>query len=276
MIRRILIPLDPSPYTKAALEYGCFIAKQHQAEVCGLAVLDIPEIVDSVSSVARESIYNAERLEQFRKNEAHGRIRLLLEQFKTKCQDEGVIHCQEEIQGSPSKTIIQKSIFYDLVIIGLCTYYHFETTNQPCRFLDKFLDYSVTPILAVPDCFKPIKNVLIAFDGSLPAVHALHRFTDLANRFDFNVTVLIANKDRTFAGHHLANAEVYLQKHGINNIRKVWKQNHIIRTVKEHFLNEVDMVVAGVHSKKGMLDFMVGSLTKYLIKEGQKPLFLGP
>lgn len=275
MIRRILVPLDPSSYTTAALEYAFFFAKQHKSEVCGLAVLDVPEIVNSVSSIASESIYNAEKLKQFRKNEAYDRIQLLLKQFHLKCEREGVAHCEEETQGTPSKMIIQKSIFYDLIIIGLCTYYHFET-NEPCKFIDKFLDHSVTPILAVPDYFKPIKNVLIAFDGSLPAADALHRFTDLANKSNFEITLLMANRNKKKVNQQLGNAEIYLRKHGLNNIKKVQKNNHIIRTMKEEFLNQADMVVAGVHSKKGILDFLVGSLTKFLIKEGGKPLFLGP
>jgi hypothetical protein len=33
MIKRILIPLDPSPYTETALEMACFMAKHHHAEL---------------------------------------------------------------------------------------------------------------------------------------------------------------------------------------------------------------------------------------------------
>ena len=92
MLRRILIPLDPSPYAAAAVEYGCFLAKRHDAEVTGLVVLDIPGIEKSVGPVPIDGLQYAERLEEAKAKEAHERIQALLERFKEKCQKEGVIH----------------------------------------------------------------------------------------------------------------------------------------------------------------------------------------
>jgi hypothetical protein len=42
MIKRILVPLDPSPYSDTATEIGCLIVKQHDAELMGMIALDIP------------------------------------------------------------------------------------------------------------------------------------------------------------------------------------------------------------------------------------------
>ena len=45
--------------------------------------------------------------------------------------------------------------------------------------------------------------------------------------------------------------------------------------MEEKYLPWADLVVLGVHSKKGLLDFMLGSLSRHLIKVGEKPLLFG-
>jgi nucleotide-binding universal stress UspA family protein len=67
MIKSILIPLDPSVYTDMALEMGCFLAKQHDAELSGLVVLDIPGIRKSVGPTPAGGSYYAEKLEKRKK-----------------------------------------------------------------------------------------------------------------------------------------------------------------------------------------------------------------
>ncbi len=279
MLRRILIPLDPSPYAAAAVEYGCFLAKRHNAEVTGLVVLDIPGIEKSVGPVPMGGLQYAERLEEAKEKEAHERIQALLERFKEKCQKEGVIHREAERQGSPGEHILHDSIFYDLVIIGLRTYFHFETEDKPGDSMERILDHSITPILAVTDQFQPKEktNVLIAFNGSLPSVRALQHFANLvdATAVETDITLLMSDTDLNVANYYLDGAEAYLKAHSFHNIKKEWTPQSIIQAMEEKYLDWSDLVVAGVHSKKGLLDFMVGSLSKYLIKEAKEPVFLG-
>ena len=51
MIKRILLPLDSSPYTDTAMEIGCDLAERHGAELTGLVILDIPGIEKSIGPV---------------------------------------------------------------------------------------------------------------------------------------------------------------------------------------------------------------------------------
>jgi len=62
--RRILIPLDPSPYSESALNLACIVAKIYDAEITGMVILDIPGIKDSIGPVPIGGIYLAEKLEE--------------------------------------------------------------------------------------------------------------------------------------------------------------------------------------------------------------------
>ena len=112
MIKRILVPLDPSPFSETAVELGCKIAKNNNAELTGLVVLDIPGIEKSVGPIPVGGIYYAEQLEAAKQKEAQERISKLLDKFKKKCDREGIKHRVAEFQGSPSDGIIKESIFF--------------------------------------------------------------------------------------------------------------------------------------------------------------------
>lgn len=279
MIKRILMPLDPSPYSETALEFGCNVAKQHGAEITGLVVLDIPGIEKSIGPLPFGGLHYVEPLEKSLEKEASEHIQSLLSKFNEKCQKEGVVHRQAERQGSPSERIIRESIFYDFVMIGLRTYFDFKASDKPGDSLEKILDHSITPIYGVPEKFSiPTAEkirVLIAFDGSLPSARALQRFAQLAVPDTTEVTLLMSDPKREAAGYYLDQAEAYLNTHSIHDVKKEWTSQNIIKAMEEQYLDWATIVVVGAHSKKGLYDFMVGSLTRYLIKVAKKPMIIG-
>ncbi len=279
MLRRILIPFDPSPYAAAALEYGCFLAKKQNAEVTGVVVLDIPGIEKSIGPTPLGGIYYAEKLEKAKEKRAHEHIQTLLGKFRETCQRAGVAHREAELQGSPSEQILHDSIFYDLVVMGICTHFHFETEHTPGNSIERILCHDVTPVLTVPESFIPKEkmNVLIAFDGSLPAARAMQGFTHLfeASAFETDITLLMSGIDENIAKFHLDGACAYLNAHSFRSVKVEQTSQDIIEAMDEKYLQWADMIVLGVHSKKGLLDFMIGSLSRHLIKMGNKPLLFG-
>lgn len=280
MIKRILIPLDSSPYTESALEIGCIIARQHNAEITGLVILDIPGIKKSVGPVPLGAIEYAERLEQMKEKQAHDHIHELLAKFKEKCTNEGVRFTEAEMQGCPSERIIRESIYYDLVIIGLRTFFHFPKSDKPGDTLDEVMDQSITPILGVPKSFtfpdvsKQKIKVLIAFDGSLPSANAMQDFIPFALPDVMEVVLLTSSDNNDTADYHLTQAEAYLKAHSIFNVKKEKTSEDIKKVVMQKYLNWATLIVVGTHSKSGIFDFMVGSLTKQLIKADKKPLLI--
>ena len=282
MIRRILVPLDPSPYTDAALKVACAVAKQHGAQITGMAVLDIPGIEKSVGPVPAGGMYYAEQLEEKRETEARERVEGLVAAFSAACEAAGISHRECEHQGSPSEWIVRESVYYDLLVMGLRTYYKFGTDPKgPGDSLEAVLDHCVTPVFGVPktvpspDLSAGKIKVLMAFDGSLPAARALKRFCHLVDPRMAAVTLVTAGEDEERARFHLDRAEAYLRAYGIEDVRKEWTTQSIVSVVTDTYLPQADVVVVGAHAKIALFDFAVGSLTKYLIEVESKPVFIG-
>jgi nucleotide-binding universal stress UspA family protein len=281
VIKRILLPLDPSPYSTAALNMACTIAKVYDAEITGLVILDIPGIMDSIGPVPIGGIHRAEKLEQEKKDEAKQRIESLLKSFKEKCRSEGIRYKEAERQGSPSEKIIEESVYYDVVIAGLRTYYNFETSDTYGQSLDRFLKEAVTPVFGIPENMPVIKNfdrkikVLIAFDGSLLAARALQRFASLINPKLYDITLFNASDDQVEGESLLKKAEEYLNAHGIENVTKDWVKGDVINIIESDYYDKMDGFVVGAHARSGVFDFLIGSLTKFLVRKADKLVFIG-
>lgn len=281
MIKRILVPLDSSPYAQSALNFACKIAQQLDAEVTGLVVLDIHGIEKSIGPVPVGGSYYADHLEKIKEVEAKERINAILAEFENKCQREGIRYAKSERQGSPSQNIIEEAIYYDAVMMGTRTYFKFGTDDHPGDSLDKIMDKCITPIYAVPASFSLPKipvvkiNSLIAFDGSQPAARALQRFAQLAMTDVLEITLLNSSHDLKKGEFLLNQAEAFLKGHGFSNIHKDLTDEKIISVIENQYLDRMDLFVVGANSKSDLMDFFLGSLTKSLIKKDQKAILIG-
>jgi nucleotide-binding universal stress UspA family protein len=281
VIKRILVPLDPSPYTDTAIEVACDRAKVSEAELTGLVVIDIPGIEESIGPIPVGGLYYAEKMEMAKKLEASQRVEALLDKFKKKCEDKGIAYREAHTQGYPSTQILKESIFYDMVIIGLRTYFNFTTTEKAGDSLEKILKQAITPIFGVPEKFafsndpNSKTNVLIAFDGSPLSARALQRFAQLITPKTMQITLLNSSENREMGEYLLNQAEIYLNAHAIMDVKKEWISDDIKKVITNKYLVDADVFVVGAHAREGLFDFFVGSLTRFLVEQAQKPVFIG-
>lgn len=274
-VRRILVPVDPSVYTGAATETACRIALKHEAQVAGVAVLDSPEIRSG--SVSAIGPYYPSSMDEIRAKVTHAE-KILAEckaRFAMTCEEYGVPHLETEYEGIPAQRFFASSIFFDLVVTGLETAFHFETRGEKCNCLSEILDTTVTPTLAVPIMGMPkLEKVLVAFDGSFSSARALRDFVEFARPYNPEIKVLTASEKAVQCDFLLRNAKEYLRVHGLSRVEIVGSDAPVFDAVEAFAGEDVDLVVAGIHSKKKIRDLFVGSFTKQLIESGNKAVFL--
>jgi nucleotide-binding universal stress UspA family protein len=281
VIKRILVPLDPSPFSRSAVETACRIAKPWNAEVHGLVILDVRGIEDEIGPVPLGGSHYADHLEKHKLEEAEARISGLLASFRETCSRHGTLHHEAELQGSPSRSIIDRSGLYDLVVTGLATYFRFETDDKPGDGLDQLLAHSSTPVLGVtekgpgweyPD--GPIR-ILAAWDASPAAASSFRQCLQTFAPDKIHLRLVRSGGEKAGAEASLNLARGYAESYGAGAVETEWTSQSIIDAVAERHASWAHLIVVGVHAKNGPLDFMVGSLTKTLIHEKKNPLFIG-
>lgn len=275
MVKRILVPLDNSEFSAAAIEYAAFVAKRQNASLTGLAIIDVPGIEHSIGPSGTAGIYWAERVEKHLTEDAQNRLKKVLDDFAAKCETMNIPHNEVLDSGSPAEKIFNYSMFFDLVVIGLQTHFNFETSPKPGHTLDKVLNHSITPVLGVPSSFKNIKNVLIGFDGSFAAAKALKKFIHLAMAKDLEIKIVIADKSEEEADYLKENVDSYFKSYGLTKYSFEISDQKFVDLLKENFYQWADLLVLGAHSKKSILEFLVGSATEFVINQADRPVFIG-
>tara|TARA_R110002096_G_scaffold164099_11_gene331821 strand:- start:10875 stop:11711 length:837 start_codon:yes stop_codon:yes gene_type:complete len=272
-IQRILVPLDPSEYAKAATLRACQSAQLHQARVTGLTVLDVPGIRTEIAPADPVLWEFVEKGIQSGIEDAREKIGKIQGFFSDTCREFEVEHEDFSIEGVPSRLLLDASALHDLVVIGVRTLFHFETRNRPGNSLAKLLGRTATPILAVPLSTNEsfYKKVVITYDGSMNAARTLRDFASFAAPFDFEITVVSAEDDSLHGEYLLHDASSYLHAHGFEQFDTVHVKK---RSIPSNLLRDADLIVAGIHSKKFFKDQVIGSLTHHLIDRGDTALFL--
>jgi len=258
MIRRILVPLDASPYTGGAVEHASIIAHTHHAVVEGMVVI-----------------------ERFTKSETEEHTRDLTRWFAEECEKRKVPHREAARQGVPAREILDEALTYDLVVTGLRTHFHTRNPDHAGDSLAKILDATTAPILAVPPADEEEETtydrVLVCYDGSPNASRALREFVRIFHPMDDpEVTILVVGQGEG-KGEELANrAEAYLRAHQYNRIEKRVEAGGDISVITEdEFLGRTELIVAGIHAKPiKNFEYLVGSFTRGLISHGRTPLLL--
>ncbi len=274
MLKRILIGLDGSKYATSATEAGIQLAKAYNASLVGMAVIDLPGIEKHLGGAPVGAIHYAEKEKEHKLRDAMQKTQQFLQEFAQKCKEAKVKYEPFSTSGVPFREIIEQSKITDLTIVGLRTFYHFETQDEERDTLKKLLDQSASPILAVPESIQPHENVLLTYDGSVQAARAIRMRILITKKMPVKYTLLTVSDDPNHNQILLSSMANYLKSHSIKAETISLAGDHakaILETARH--LQPVQ-VVMGAYSRSSIAEFLFGSTADALIKDGTIPLFV--
>lgn len=275
MARSILVGLDGSSHGAAAVEFGIRQAKQSNALLVGLGIIDEPGILQPIAVPPGGSVYQARR-DQTLLADARRKVEGFLEQFALRCADAGVSCKLLEDIGLPAEEILREAQRYDLIVLGQETHFAFETQDGADRTLQKVVQQSPRPVIAVPE--KPVggSSVVVAYDGSAQAARALQAFLAVGWDGSQSLHVVCVLPDRQeaarcadravdFLGFH----EVKAQLHAIGST-----ETPAAQLLKHARALDAGLVVMGAYGRSGWKELFFGSVTRAMLSDSNIPLFL--
>jgi nucleotide-binding universal stress UspA family protein len=277
MINRILVPLDLSDYAEAATRRACEIAKAHRAQVTGMVVVNTPELMGKSFGLHRLRAQH-DQVEAAQLSAINARVEKALGKFCETCDNAIVPFVGDQVEGVPADQLFEAALYYDLAVVGLRTNFRFDLPDEEgLHPIGRDLDRTSTPVLAVPKGEQsPFKNALVAFDGSVNAARTLREFLDFQEPFDLKISVLTQDPDKDRAKYINDQALARVRAAGSHDPEGIVVANRdIIEVYEENFRGKFDLVVAGIHTKHALKDFVIGSFTTSLIEDGRTALFLG-
>jgi nucleotide-binding universal stress UspA family protein len=275
MIPTVLVGLDGSEGSEAAVELGITWAKRANAMLVGIGIIDEPTIAHAppvlLGSPYADPIVYRERMADARRE-----VEQFLETFALACSNAGVAFKLLEDVGLPSIEIVREAQRFDAVLLGSRTRFHFEIQERVDETLSRVIRDSPRPVVAVPPDRSDGPATLIAFDGSLQAARALQAFVATRLGESMPTHVLTIGEDRVKAARTAERAIDFLDHHGIAARAHTIKTNQDVGSAILSKAHELDagLIVAGAYGQPALKEFILGSATKTLLRKSRIALFL--
>ncbi len=276
MSKRIVVPLDPSEYTRSAIEIAVRRAKVYEATLVGVAVLDIDAIEDTVGGAPAGAIYYAEKEREKKIQEAQKVIAEIKENFIKRCEKEEIKYEVLEKTGEAPKEIMEEAKEADLIVVGIRTHFNLAKPNKPGETIKELLHNAVTPVLAVTDKSILPERVIVAYDGSEQSAKAMKAYAYISSKLPFanSITLLNVDEDIEKGQKILKKAKLYLEAHNfsVKTVVRAGKPSKVIYELAKELYPS--LVVMGAYGRSGLSELFFGSTAREILEDGSLPLFV--
>lgn len=278
MIHTILVALDPDTDTPVATQYARSIAERYDAEVTGVAVVDMGSIESSSRGGGVGSMYLMEELQKNLTAEARAVAQDLIRTFEDTMRGGEVTFGTQVEEGVPFERIIEDMKYHDMLVVGSEPHFFYSHPEQKTKTLSRIIERTVAPVFVVRETFRPIRRVMVAYDGSDPAVRTLQWFAQMAPfGKDISVDVVhIYEKGKgSEANLMLRLVKEYLGKHGFEAKATSLAGSDPTKDILEHCAqSQADAVVMGAHATSKLERWIFGSTTATILSDAPVPVFI--
>jgi len=274
MIKRILVPTDGSEFASVGVRYAVALAKQYQATLVGLHVVDIrllegPFLRDISASLGTAPYVNYQ-----------GNVSMILEErgnaalegFREACDAEGIVCETYQETGIVTRCIVERGDLADLIVMG--------RGGEHSQWLDGLVGSTTAgvvrrakqPVLVTGIDTLGSKRFVVAYDGSIHARKALEVGAGIAAEWRIPCHVLVVGDDK--ARHLLDEARAHLDTRDVEVeyvLRSGDPSEVIVGYVREC---EADLLVMGGYGHTKVRELVVGSVTAYALNHAGCPLLL--
>lgn len=276
MIKNILVPLDGSEHSRAALDYGMWMAEKFDGTLFGQHVIDTISIEgtffhDISGSLGFEpyldfSTKMREVLEE--------RGKAILEEFSQSCRQKGVRHETHLDMGIIPNEICERSKVADLVVLGHRGINEEFSTGLLGTTAETVTRKCPRPVFVSTKKFKVIERPLLAYDGSQRASAAMECAAEFCSVLHLPLTVLYLSKEEKAGEAVLQQARSYLKSYAIET-RYEQARGYPEQKIIDYLMNfNYDLLFIGAYGHRRIIEMVLGSTTEYVLRKSPCPVFL--
>lgn len=249
----LLFAIQDNLESKEAFEQALWIAQKEGARISGLHL-----------------VANEEELES-------EKVRKIREIFYWRLGETGVQGSLAIEVGEPGKKILERAFYTDMVIVKMS----YAPGIQPLQKLRSGFRTLVRkcpqPLLLVPGYMRPVKKLLLAYDGSPKAKEAMYIAAYQAIQWNVELYILTTyrdNEQKDQMKKHINEARSYMRFSGTYykaHLRKGLSGQNILKFVNE---KDIDMVIMGSYGSAPLKEVMTGSTIDYVLDSIQIPVMI--
>jgi nucleotide-binding universal stress UspA family protein len=276
MIKNILIPLDGSEHSNAALDYAIWMTEKFDGMLLGQHVIDTISIEGSFFHDISGSLGFEPYLDFSSKMREilEERGKTVLDEFSERCRQKNIKHQSFLDTGLIANEICARAKVADLVVIG-----HRGVNEQFSTGLLGTTAESVTrkcprPVFVSTKNFKVIEHPLLAYDGSQRASSAMESAAEFCSVLKLPLTVLTIAKEEKLGEAVLRQAKSYLSSYATEaryEVDRGYPEQKIMDRLTEF---DHDLLFIGAYGHRRIIEMVLGSTTEYILRKAPCPVFL--
>jgi len=279
-LKDILVHVDASPESDIRVEIAAELARQHDAHLTGLYVVDLVPFMAEVGTGAiagRSGMLEA--VAALRENALAAPSRVE-ERFSARLDAAGIAGEWRLVESVVAPTVALHARYADLVILGQVNP-DAKPPGTAAELVEHVLLAAGRPVLAIPYIAKPVplgRNVLVGWNGSREAARALNDAIPIIAGAQA-VTVLAINPRHGIQGDGdvpAADIALHLARHGLRA-----EADHMVTDIPEGAAlldyaadHGCDLIVIGGYGHSRLREFALGGVTRTLLQSMTVPILM--
>ncbi len=276
-MKNILATVDGSAYSKAVLQQAIELAIKYDALVRFLSIVDV-RIFEWSISVGADGFMPMMPATATYQKEAQKVLEEKAEEVLRTCAREaekaGIHFITRKISGSPVEVICEQARMVDLIVMGRRGEYARWGHKLMGATLDGTVRQASKPVFILPQQYRPIRKMLLAYDRSSQASHGLQIAADLAGRFQCPLVILAIDEDPASGQRTIDEARQYLQSYKLETSAKILRGKASDAILEACESEGADLVIMGVHGHVRLWEALLGCTAEEVLRRIDLPLLL--
>lgn len=192
-MEKILYICDSTDFLSGSFDFASYLAKKANAVLVGVILENLDwEEVPVAKRLGHHAYIDYTISTALPENEQRrAETELEVKKFKDACIAKEVKYKVHIDRGDPLSEILSESRYADLIIIDAGVSIAEKDKEVPSGFVRHILEQSECPVIVAPEYFDTLSEIIMTYDGTKNAVHAIKLFTYLFPEFKELKTTLL-------------------------------------------------------------------------------------
>lgn len=280
-MKKILLIIDGKNYVQADVRFAASIAAAAGAKLSGLFIQDTSAINSGaeMKMIAGQVYVEEIILSEDEQLEINKEIEKNIALFHEDCAASGVTGHSLRAQGVPLDVVLRESRFSDMLIISPLLSF-FGEQKIPTHFVADVLAGSECPVLLVPEVFRTVEEIVVAYDGSKSAAYAIRQFCQLLGTYCNRPVKVLHITEEGNEHYDLRNDELFADwmKFHFSDFTIISFRGNARDILFNYFMEEKDsnnkILVAGAYGRNALSRFFRPGTTDLVLKAADIPVFI--
>lgn len=275
MIRSILVALDDTEGAQRARDLAIAFARHTGAALTMATFLDWPHARDAHEAVPPGAAAFKERRDAARSKRLEEEAEAAFAACTAAAGNTPFTRLR--LVDAPEPALLAAGAAHDIVVIGRDSTLGLEDCPDGLApVIEALLHDGARPLLVAPPGPAPVTGkVLVAYDGSIPAMRAVQLFALLGLGLDLQLRVMSVAATRAEATQMAETAAGYLRSHDFDVEAVGVEGSHPVDAlVAEAAAMPARLLVMGAYEHSGLRTLFTGSATRRLLLSAPCPVFV--